>query len=155
MRTKNSSILLPFILIISILFVGCTTVSIPQYLEMEHAYQRQFSANFDQVLSAALETLSKFGWRIDREEASYLIDNAQENENQRRQVVLFTRIKQKALFLASRYSSLNVIIKELDQSVSVQIVYFSVLSTAFRNTETYKNDDLVNNMFSHIQMLLK
>ncbi|MDP8265574.1 MAG: hypothetical protein P9M07_01370 [Candidatus Aceula meridiana] len=145
--TKYVIVLLSF----AIFFTGCVTVKMPQYLQAENPYSKQFLADYDKTLDATFKVLKKFGWTVAKQSSPLAFE--QETavpDKDKKQVLIFTNVKQKAMFLSSRYMSLNIVLKENKQNTDVEIRYFSILSTAFKNFETYKNDKFVERIFKGI-----
>jgi len=145
--TKHIIILLSFV----VLFTGCITVKMPQYLQAENPYSKQFLADYDKTLDATFKVLRKLGWTVSKQTSPLAFE--QETavpDKEKKQILIFTDVKQKAMILSSRYMSLNIVLKENKKNTDVEIRYFSVLSTIFKNFETYKNDKLVARIFKGI-----
>jgi len=139
------------ILSFAVLFAGCVTVKMPQYLQGENPYSKQFLANYDETLDATFKALKNLGWTVSKQTNPLAFE--QETavpDKDKKQILIFTDVKQRAMFLSSRYMSLNIILKENKQNTDVEIRYFSILSTAVKNFETYKNDKLVERIFKGI-----
>ena len=134
---------------------GCVTVKIPKYLKNEFPYTKKFYSDFDKVSKATLKALSDLGWRISEMSNPAVFEQDLASDSQRKQVVIFTEIRQTPLILSSRYMSLNIYLRAVDDGTDMEIRYISVTPILFKNVENYKNDAVVNKIFTHIANELK
>jgi phosphoribosyl-dephospho-CoA transferase len=134
---------------------GCVTVQMPQYLKDKNPYHQEFYTSYDKALSATTQALEKLGWKITKQANPVVFENdSAAPEVQPRQIILFTNVRQTSMLISSRYTMLNVLVKENNEKVEIEIRYYSVLSFTFKNMESYKNDGLVNKVFDEIAKLL-
>jgi len=140
------------ILLFAFLFLclGCVTVKIPKYLQEEFPYRKNFSANFDQSFVATTGALKDLGWKI-TETTTPALFNPQESGT-KKQILIFTEIKQTPLFLLSAYASLNAYLREIDENhTQVEIRYILVMPFF----KSYQNDAMAGKIFNKIEDKLK
>lgn len=134
---------------------GCVSVQMPQYLKDKNPYHQEFYTSYDKALNATTSALEKLGWKIVKQANPVVFENdSASSEAQPQQIILFTNVRQTSMLLASRYTTLNVLVKENNEKVEVEIRYYSVLSTLLWKPESYKNNGLVNKIFDEISKLL-
>ena len=151
MRKKLIYLLALFIL------TGCSTTHIPGYIVDKYPYKRIFIADFDQVLKAATQTFQDMGWAIAKttHPSEYERDKGLEGTPSQ-QILLFTGIRQTSLFIGTRYTRLNVYLRETqDKTTEVEIRYLTVNAFFFKTFYHYKNNKAVERIFKHIQELLE
>ena len=142
------SIVLGLLLVVS---SGCVTVKMPQYVNSENSYQKSFYADYDTTLNATIDALKKTGWKISKQAHPVVFEQSEiSRDNKIQQVLIFTDVRQKAMFLGSRYMTINVLVRESGQETDVEIRYFSMLSTAIKNFDSYQNNGLVKKIFQLI-----
>lgn len=141
-----------WILCLTILY-GCTTAKIPQYLADKNPYKKQFYASFEETLKAAQTTLQELGWRIAAEGDPAVYEEGSPRES--KQIILFTEVRQTAMFLGSRYARMNVILRAKSEGTEIEIRYLTVNSLPFKNFESFKNERTVHRIFERIDQLLK
>ena len=135
---------------------GCVTVKMPKYLKDEFPYQKKFYASYDDTLTATMDALKGLGWEISETSHPSVFEHGQLSEAEgARQILIFTEIRQTPLFLSSRYMSLNVYVRMAgNESTDVEIRYVSVTPMLFKNSQSYKNEGVVQNVFDRISELL-
>ncbi|HOD12395.1 MAG TPA: hypothetical protein PLO93_06350 [Candidatus Omnitrophota bacterium] len=139
-------------LISTLVLAGCITVQMPQYLKDKNPYRQEFYTSYDKAVTATTHALERLGWKITREVNPVVFESDKAAaEAQPHQVILFTNVRQTSMFLSSRYTMLNVLIKENNEKVEIEVRYYSVLSVAIKNMESYKNDGLVQKVFAEIE----
>ena len=151
---KMKKIIIYSLFLISL--TGCSTTHIPGYIVDKYPYKRIFTADFDQVLKAATQTFQDMGWAIAKttHPSEYERDNGLE-ETPSQQILLFTEIRQTSLFIGTRYTRLNVYLRETqDKTTEVEIRYLTVNAFFFKTFYHYKNNKAVDRIFKHIQELL-
>ena len=145
-----------FVLIaLMIVVAGCITVQMPQYVKDKNPYRKEFYANYDKTLLSTIEALQKLGWKITKQENPVVFESDSADALKApRQVLLFTNVRQSSMLLSSRYTTINVLVKENNEKTDVEIRYFSILSTALRNFEGYENDHFVEKIFNQIDKVI-
>lgn len=140
------------LLIFSIL--GCVTVNVPKYIHEDFPYRQDFSAGFDDTFNATSKVLRELGWKITETANPASFDPR--NADQRKQVLIFTEIRQTPMFLSTSYASLNVYLREMDTDrTQVEVRYLYVLPLPLRDHNRYQNDPLVKKIFNKISENLK
>jgi len=135
---------------------GCVTVQMPQYLKDKNPYNQEFYVNYDKTLKATIQALEKSGWKVTKQTNPMVFESDAANAPAApNQVLLFTNIRQNAMLFGSCYRTLNVLVKENKEKTDVEIRYYGVFSTVFKNFEDYKNDALVNKIFAQIEKIVK
>ena len=136
---------------------GCASVSISQYIQDKNPYTKKFYNSYKATFQATEQMLRDLGWEIEKQTDPSLYEHSGEDSvNSLTKVLIFTKIRQTALFLGSRYSLVNIYLRSSSEDVTeVEIRYLAVDSTFFKNFYHYKNDKIVERMFHHLEDLLK
>ena len=134
---------------------GCVTVKIPKYLPSENAYKKKFFLPFDDVLVAAKQALIDTGWQINDMASPSIFEQEASTQTQGKQILIFTETRQTPLILLSRYKSINVYLRSVDDGTEVEIRYMGMTQILFINSKNYKNDDVVNKVYDHMAQLLE
>ncbi len=138
-----------------LIFTGCSTTRIPGYIVDKNPYKKILIADFDRNLKAVTETLEKFGWTIAKTTHPSEYERGTTIESSARQILLFTEIRQTSLFIGTRYTRLNVYLRETqDKTTEVEIRYLTANSFFFKTFYHYKNNKAAERIFKHIQELL-
>ncbi len=133
---------------------GCVTVKMQKYIKDEAPYKKTYFVSFEKTYEATLKALSDLGWKVsDITSPSTYEANASTNEN-KKQVLILTEVRQTPLFLTSRYMNLNVYLRALDNGTEVEIRYLGVVPALFKSMTNYKNDAVVKKVFTRIQEIL-
>ena len=135
------------------LLCGCTTAQIPQYLADKHPYKKQFYANYDAALKAAKSALSELGWQLAGEGDPAVYEVGAPREGQ--QIILFTEVRQTAMFLGSRYARMNIILRFQSNGTEIEVRYLTINSVPFKNIESFKNESAAHRVFERIDELSK
>ncbi len=134
---------------------GCVTVQMPQYLKDKNPYHKEFYVHYDKALSATIMALERLGWKVVKQSNPMVFEgDSVQSEATPRQVLLFTDMRQNGMLFGSRYATINVFLKENNEKIDVEIRYFSIFSTALKNFENYKNDELVKKIFDQIEKVI-
>jgi len=135
---------------------GCTIIRVPKYIQDSHPYRKNFYGNFDTVLSATTQTIDDFGWKIAGTSDPVVFEKSRELDDLTgKQIVLFTEIRQTALFLGTRYSRLNAFLRTVDENTTeVELRYITVTSIPFKSFYNYKKDGVIKRIFLHIEQRL-
>ena len=144
--------------ILAIIFlVGCTSVSIPNYIPDSHPYKKTFYGDFGKVLTATEETIKAYGWNITgRADPSVFERNNGDDSHLTKQVLLFTKIRETSLVVGSRYARLNAYVRSAgDNTCEVEFRYVTVSSTSVKNFYNYRKDHMIDRMFKRIENLTK
>lgn len=138
-----------------IVLAGCITVQMPQYVKDKNPYRKEFYADYNKTVLATTEALMKLGWKIVKEENPAVFESdSVTGPKEPRQVLIFTNVRQSSMLLSSRYTTINVLVKEDNEKANVEIRYFSILSTMLRNFESYENDSFVDKIFTEIDKII-
>ncbi len=130
--------------------VGCTTVRIPKYVTDKSPYKRVFVASYENTLDVTKQTLENLGWKVTDAANPSLYEQNRVSDASKKQILLFTQIRQTAMFLFTRYSTLNVYLRDIQGTSEVEIRYLVMTPFLFKTFEGHKNDRLVNQIFSRI-----
>ncbi|MFA5087443.1 MAG: hypothetical protein WC552_00245 [Candidatus Omnitrophota bacterium] len=135
---------------------GCVSARIPKYLGNDFPYKQRFYFSFEQVVSATQETLKDLGWQIEETadpavyEQVFSLPGAD-----KKQILIFTSIRQTPLFIGTRYAKMNIFLGESgDNNTEMEIRYLTVNSVLFKNFESYKNESAVKRILEHISKSL-
>ncbi|MBU1995567.1 MAG: hypothetical protein KKF78_00255 [Candidatus Omnitrophica bacterium] len=142
------------IILILMVFVlcGCATVNIPNYIKDENPYKQKLYAEFDTTLKATVNTLNDFGWEVEEITKPSVFEITKEANKESQQVLLFTKVRQTAMFLGSRFTKMNVYVRSGSDNVTeVEIRCFTFNSVVFNKFTSYKKDRAVEKIFKHIQ----
>jgi hypothetical protein len=134
---------------------GCITVKMPQYLKDKNPYHKEFYVNYDKTLKATIQALEKMGWKVVKQSNPVVFESDSVDPSQApKQVILFTDIRQNAMLFGTCYKTLNLIVKESGQKTDVEIRYYFVFSTMFKNFEGYEDDGLARKIFAQIEKVV-
>jgi len=131
---------------------GCTSVSIPSYIQDKNPYQHNFYASFDEVHEATVASLEELGWAVEGEANPGLYERGRAAQDSRRQTLIFTGIRQLPFVVGSGYSKLNVLLNvTADKATAVEIRYLKVTTLPLKTLRDYKNDKLANRLLKLIE----
>lgn len=144
-------------IVLLLTLVGCATVTIPNYIQDKNSYKRTFYADFDKVRQAVVQTLEEFGWMVEKESDPSVFEQGRGSQASDQQTLIFTRIRQTSVFVATRYSRLNVYIQAAEENNAneVEIRFLTVTSVSFKDFNNYKHDKAVERIYKHIDGKLK
>ena len=134
---------------------GCVTVKIPKYLKEEFPYKKRFYADFDETLKATQQALKDTGWVMTEIVNPSLYEQNQAGESSEKQVLIFTEVRQTPLIFSSRYMSLNLYLRTTGDATDVEIRYLAITPMLFKNSESYKNEEVISKIFNRISQLLE
>lgn len=136
-----------------LLLTGCVSAKVPQYIPDENPYVKEYYVSFDNALAATKHVLEDLGWEIANISDPEIYEHGTISNGD--SALIFTEVRHTALFLGSRYTRMNVIVRGVENKSIIEIRYFTVNSLPFRNITTYKHDMAVNRIFRHISELLE
>lgn len=143
------------ILLTLMFLMGCVTVEVPKYLDEEFQYKKTFNAGFNETFSATVESLKNLGWKIAGTEGATVAKTATSEENLSGfTALIFTEIKQRSMFLASSYLTLNAYVRSIEGGKSeVELRYLSitVIPPFFNQVRVDKNDGLAEKIYRKIE----
>ncbi len=145
-----------FLLGIPLLFcMGCASVIVPQYIHEEHPYHKKLYADFDKVQEAIHQALKESGWQVAKTADPAIFErNKTPVDPQARQVLIFTEIRQTALFLGTRYARMNIYLHAgHDNTTEVEARYLTVTSVPFKTFYNYRNDRFVQKLLERLEIL--
>ncbi len=142
-----------FWIVCLVFLYGCATARIPQYLADRNSYKKHFYASFDDALQASRTALHDLGWEITSEGDPAVYEEGDPREA--RQIILFTEVRQTAMFLGSRYARINIILRTKSEGTEIEIRYLTINSIPFKNIESFRNESAVQRVFERIDELLK
>jgi len=144
------------ILCMAFLFQGCVSASIPHYLKDDFPYKKEFLAGYSDTLRATEQALKELGWKIGQtsKPAVYEQDSVSQQDADQ-EVLIFTSIRQTAMFLGTRYSKMNIYVRKVSQGTEVEIRYITVTSTIFKAFENYQNEGAAKKVLEHIEKALQ
>ena len=138
-----------------LMFTGCASIIIPNYIQDKNPYKRTFYADFNKVREVTVKTFDDLGWTIEKESEPALFEREREPEDGSKQTLLFTEIREVSFFLGSRYTRLNTYLRETtDNETEVEIRYLTVTSVLFKSFYGYKSDRAVDRIFEDIESRL-
>ncbi len=140
---------------LAILLSGCVTVKIPKYLPTDSSYKKRYFSSFDDVLAATKQALVDTGWKISDMASPSVFEQDASAQGPGKQILIFMDIRQTPLILSSRYMSINVYLRSVDDGTEVEIRYMSVMPALFKSLKSYKNDAVVNKIFDRIAQFLE
>lgn len=146
-----------YVIFLVFIIAGCVTVKVPKFLEDEFPYSKSFEANFEKTFTATLQALKDSGWKVTETTSPLVFRPGHISDKTRKyEVLIFTEIKQTAMFLASSYVTLNALLKSSDAThTEVEIRYLSMTALPFKAINSYQNDRVVGKIFNKIEAYLK
>ena len=144
------------ILVAVLLFCGCASISVPNYIQDDYPYKKKFYGTYEDILNTSTQMLLDFGWEISNSNDPNVFERVAVSSGQEdRRVLLFTELRQSSWFLGSRYARVNVYIRSGgNNTAEVEIRFMTITSVLFKQFKSYKNDALAERMFTRVQDLL-
>ncbi|MBF0504336.1 MAG: hypothetical protein HQL14_04450 [Candidatus Omnitrophica bacterium] len=119
-----------------LVFVGCASVSMTDYVKSEHPYVRKIYGTFEKVTSCVLLVLHHKGWEVSREVDPEVFERDERYENNGYQNVLI---------MAGRKKHLNVFVHCFENICDVEI----------RFGPKARNDRLAESIFNALEQEIK
>ncbi|MDO8581163.1 MAG: hypothetical protein Q7S13_06760 [Candidatus Omnitrophota bacterium] len=140
-------------LILLLTLVGCTTVTVPGYIQDQYPYKRNVYGEFDQVLKATVKAFEAYGWQITNSSDPALYEQGKEMaQGAGQQVLLFTDMREHNFFIGTNYYRLNAYVRSLSNGeAEVELRYFKMTSLPFKNFSHYRHDKLVGRILTRIE----
>ncbi|MBF0385659.1 MAG: hypothetical protein HQL27_07275 [Candidatus Omnitrophica bacterium] len=128
---------------------GCTTITIPKYIKDEAPYSRKFMADFATVQKASVSTLEEMGFKIEDTADPMLYERGQQYAGSPgRQILIFTEIKQIPFFLGTKYTRVNVYLRDIDQATTeVEFRYMTINQLPLKHFYGYKKKGFADKFF--------
>lgn len=142
------------VLLVLVLFVGCSNVRIPSYLQDKHPYTRRFHANFDQAMSAVKQTLAEMDWEIAETTDPLVYEQDRIHDLDEQKALIITKSRQTSLFIGTRYGKMNVYIWSKKDISEIEIRYLTVTSILLKSFQNYRNDSMVERIFTQVNKFL-
>jgi len=135
------------------IFTGCTSITVPEYIQDKNPYKHKFYASFDNVLEASVQVLEESGWKVAKESDPAVFERSQSGIDSNQSILLFSKVRQNALFLGTRYARINVYLRSSENQdiTEVEIRYITINSTLLKTFENYNHDHAVSRLFSKIE----
>jgi len=144
-----------FILFFILTLAGCSTAQIPAYLQDKKPYVKRFYTTYDQTLAGTNAALEQLGWKVEQILDAAVYDRYQAAEDDEKNSLIITEIRQTPLFMGTRYAKMNIYVRSKKNLSEIEIRYVTVLATPFKNYEVYSNDAAVQRIFDRIESHLK
>ncbi len=143
-------------LLLVLVLSGCSTVQMPNYINADHPYVRRVYGSFEQVDAAVKAVLAQEKFKIDKETSPdvYERDLRDQQEGARGSLVL-TDVKQYSRVLYSTYVHLNIYLRQLADSVEVEIRYGKVTTVLLKQFRGTRNDGYAGRLLDRIEAQVK
>ena len=144
-------------LMMMVLLSGCTTVSIPNYIQDKNPYKRVYYADFEDVLKTTTKALENYGWVVTNKYDPTVFEQTKElSSPQAKQLMLTTDVRQTPLVVGTRYARINAYVRTVDEkSTEVEMRYVTVNSLPFKSFNSYRNDRAIKHLLDSIGEILK
>ena len=142
------------LLVVLAVIVGCTSVPIPNYIKADHPYTRKISGDYDKIMTAIESVLSQEGWPIQDQLNPAVFERHPGGEDQSKDVLFFTAIKQHPKFFYSTYTHLNIFVHAIAEGAEVEIRYGSLTPLPVKQLQGTRNDPLANRLLDKIEQEL-
>ncbi|MCA9407080.1 MAG: hypothetical protein H6755_04840 [Candidatus Omnitrophica bacterium] len=145
-----------FIFILSFVFTGCATITVPKYIKDSHPYKEVFYYRFNEVQEKARVALSEIGWSIESTADPTVFErNKLLNETEGEQILIFSKVRQGWFILGKKYSRVNVYLRAgKNNTAEVELRYIRMTSVPFKIFEKFENDRFAKKLFSLIDKKL-
>ena len=143
------------ILGLAFLCTGCVSIRIPKYITDKNPYKKTVLSPYDDVLAATRQALEKLGWPVTDVTDPGMYEHNRDAGVGGKQALLFTKTKEAARILYSRYTTINVYLTALKDGTEIEIRYLAKKPCLFTTFDAYRNDRLVDQIFDQIQNGLK
>ena len=99
-RYVKRNVMKKFLSVLLILnFIGCASITIPNYIQDKSPYKRIFYARFDKVRESTTKTFEESGWTIEKESDPALFERERGSESGNKQTLFFTEVRQTSIFV--------------------------------------------------------
>jgi hypothetical protein len=133
-----------------IFLLGCSAVRIPNYIKADHPYIRKISGDYDAILLAIKEVLSKEGWQIQEEVNPAEYERHEGGEDQGKDVLFFTEVKRYSKVAYSTYTHLNVFVHANADGAEVDVRYEALIPSVIKRSNL-RNDKLAQRILDEIE----
>jgi len=143
------------ILVLSI--AGCMTINMPGYISDKHPYKRRIASDYDSTLEATKLALKDLGWEIEKEVDPSLYERAwQIDDPAIKHTLILTKYSTSNYFVSSQNIVLNAYVRSnLDATTDVELRYLNVSTISYKNFFKFRNDDLIEKIYTKIEENLK
>ncbi|HNV24018.1 MAG TPA: hypothetical protein PLH56_05225 [Candidatus Omnitrophota bacterium] len=135
------------------IFSGCATINIPHYIKEEYSYKKKFDADYEIVRKQIKNILQSLHWEIEGEVEPSVFETVKDivhPENQ--QTLIFSKVRQSGFFVGSQYARVNVFLRGYKKEwTEIEIRYVSIFSIVFQRFTKYRQDRLVQKVFTQMQ----
>lgn len=145
------------LIVLCFFLMGCTTISLTQYIKDKHPYDKRFYSDYDSVLEVTQQTLKDFGWEVQdmKDPSVYEVAMSADKLNLNK-ILIVTNVRQTSMFITSRYARMNIILKQYNDKITdVEIRYMTITNIPFKNLISYKQDTAVERFYKHVEKLLE
>jgi len=140
-----------YVFIVFALF-GCSTVSIPNYVQDKNPYKKIIYSPYDDVLMAVMQTIEDAGWTITSSKDPVIFEQSKIIDSNAKQTLLFTDTRSFPVVVGTRYAKLNAYIRfAAVNETEVELRYLTVNSVLFKSFNSYKHDMAVERMFKNVE----
>jgi len=143
-----------FLCLLLLTLVGCTTTSIPSYLQDKNPYKKRFYATFPEARAAVENVLSELGWKIAEGVDPLVYEQSDVNDLSDQQILLVTDVRQTPLFVGSRYARLNIFLRSQKNISEVEIRYYTVTNVGIKNFKSYGDKGAMRRIMERIEAKL-
>ncbi len=131
-----------FLLLLAFVLTGCSTVKIPEYIQDENPYTKNFFSSYPATLKAVQEVLSDLGWVIEELKDPSVYERSEGLDDPfSEKVLLITEVKEKAFVVGTRYSRLNVYVSSIEQDKTVvEVRFLTVTAMPYSSIRSYEHE---------------
>ncbi len=144
-----------FTIILILFLAGCASTAVPNYIQDKHPYVRTFYVGFEKVYAATIQSLKDNGWTIKKESDPALFERERAYDDGNRQTLIFTKVRDASFLVGATDVRVNAYLREMTgNETEVEIRYLKVTPAMVKNFYGYRNDQVVNRIFEHIDATL-
>ena len=130
---------------------GCAKAYVPHYLQSRNPYVRRFHAGFEPARRAVILALAEEGWIINEETEPAVYERHPFNDLDARQLLLISSDRESGSLFGRRHSVANVFLRHKNEVAEVEIRVATVTEAWPKPRTRYRNDPLVERIFTSIE----
>ena len=143
------------LLIFIVILTGCVSVQVTDYIKDNHPYTRKIIGDYENIIDTVKVVLFKEGWQIQAIANPSVYERRVGGEDESKDVLFLTGVKQYPKILYSTYTHLNVIVCAVAEGADVEIRYEALTPVRIKQFRDVRNDKLANRLLDNIEKELE
>ncbi len=141
------------VIVFCVMFSGCASVTVPQYIADKYSYKQKFYAEYDDVFKAVIKTSEEFGWTVTNTVDPAIYERSLATKTKEDlQALFFVDVKKPSSFLRRGYARANIFLRAgAGNVVELEVRYLKVSTVYVKTTFKYRNDKLINRFMKDVE----